>query len=137
MFRLGYTNGQANLKEYILKNEIFYLHVQYTFWRIINNHFRFYALAGGGYWQSKFQFTKYPSLTDYFPEESQKGFGYYVGGGLEYNLSGFYLGVQYSFFGTEEATFGPEPKDGEFTNQYNLFVGSNKVEVNFGYRFKF
>ena len=137
LFRIGYTNYQSNLKEYILQNDIFYLHIQYSFLKLFNKHIRLYALAGGGYWQSKFQFTKYPSLTDYFPEEKAEGFGYAVGGGIEYNLSGFILGVQYSFFGTEEAKFGPDPVEGEFTTQYKLFIGSNQIEVDFGYRFEF
>lgn len=136
LFRIGYSNSQSNLKEYILKNDIIYLNIQYSFLRLFNNHFRFYALAGGGYWFSKFQYTKYPSLTDYFPEEKNKGFGYIVGGGIEYNLYGFFLGVQYSYFGTKEVTFGPVPKPGEFTNQYKLFIGSNQVEVDLGYRFE-
>ncbi|MBU1799743.1 MAG: hypothetical protein KKF21_15350 [Bacteroidetes bacterium] len=137
LFRIGYTNYQSHLKEYILKNEIFFLHIQYSLFRFINNHFRIYALIGGGYWQSKFQFTKYPTLTSYYPEESNKGFGYYLGGGIEYTLSNFFLGIQYSFLGTEEAKFGPDPIDGEFTNQYKLFIGSNQIEVNLGYRFEF
>ena len=136
-FRMGYNNSQSNLEEYILQTDIIYLQVQYTFWRLFNEHIRFYAMAGGGYWMSKFQFTKYPSLTDYFPEEKANGFGYYLGGGIEYSLSGFFLGVQYSFFGTEEAVFGPDAEPGEFTNQYKLFIGSNQVEVDFGYRFEF
>jgi len=136
-FRVGYNKSQSNLKEYILQTDIIYLQVQYTFWRLFDEHVRFYALAGGGYWDSKFQFTKYPSLSDYFPEEKANGFGYYLGGGIEYSLSGFFLGVQYSFFGTEEATFGPDAEPGEFTNQYKMFIGSNQVEVDFGYRFEF
>lgn len=136
-FRLGYNKSQSNLKEYILQTDIIYLQVQYTFWRLFNEHVRFYAMAGGGHWMSKFQFTKYPSLTDYFPEEKDSGFGYFLGAGIEYTLSGFFLGVQYSFFGTEEAKFGPDAKPGEFTNQYIMFIGSNQVEVDFGYRFEF
>ncbi len=137
LFRIGYTNSKSNLKEYILQNDIFYLHVQYTLFRLFNRHIRFYVLAGGGYWQSKFQFTKYPTLTESFPEESASGIGFAVGGGIEYTLGGFFLGVQYSFFGTEEAKFGPNPVDGELTTQYELFIGSNQVEVDFGYRFEF
>ena len=136
-FRLGYNKAQSNLKEYILQTDIIYLQVQYTFWKLFDDHVRFYALAGGGYWNSKFQFTKYPSLPKYFPEETASGFGYYLGGGIEYSLSGFFLGVQYSFFGTEEAKFGPDPVEGEFTTQYNMFIGSNQVEVDLGYRFEF
>jgi hypothetical protein len=137
LFRIGYNQSQSNLKEYILQSDVFYLHIQYSFLHLFNNHIRFYALAGGGYWNSKFQFTKYPSLEDYFPEETDNGFGYFVGGGIEYSLSGFFIGVQYSFFGTEEAKFGPDPIPGEFTTQYNLFIGSNQVEVDLGYRFEF
>lgn len=137
LIRIGYVNFQSHLNEYILKNNVFYLQIQYTPLRIINNHIRFYVLAGGGYWSSSFQFTKYPSLTDYFPKEKDKGYGYSVGGGIEYSLSNFFIGVQYSSFMTQEATFGPEPKPGKFTNQYKLFIGSNKVEVGLGYRFEF
>ena len=135
--RIGYNKSQSNLKEYILQTDIFYLHLQYSFLHLFNNHIRFYALAGGGYWNSKFQFTKYPSLEDYFPEETDNGFGYFVGGGIEYSLSRFFIGVQYSFFGTEKAKFGPDPIPTEFTTQYNLFIGSNQVEVDLGYRFEF
>jgi hypothetical protein len=136
-FRIGYNKSQSNLKEFILQTDIIYLQIQYSFWHLFNNHIRFYLLAGGGAWNSKFQFTKYPSLTDYFPEEKDNGFGYYLGGGIEYSLSGFFLGCQYSFFGTEEAQFGPKPEPGKFTNQYKLFIGSNQVEVDLGYRFEF
>ena len=92
LFRIGYTKSQSNLEEYILQNDIFYLHIQYTLLDLFNKHIRFYTLAGGGFWQSKFQFTKYPSLTEYFPEEKADGFGYFLGGGIEYTLANFLLG---------------------------------------------
>jgi hypothetical protein len=136
-FRLGYNNSQAHLKKYIMKTQTAYLHIQLTLFKLFDKHLRFYAFGGGGYWFSTFQNTTYPSLEDYFKEEKDKGPSYSFGGGIEYTLRGFFLGVQYGFWGTNLGVFGEEPQTGEFGMQYKVYPAFHQVEIDFGYRFEF
>ncbi|NOX19026.1 MAG: hypothetical protein GXO87_12195 [Chlorobi bacterium] len=134
--RLGYNNSQAHLKKYIMKTQTAYLHIQLTLFKLFDKHLRFYAFGGGGYWFSTFQNTTYPSLEDYFKEEKDKGPSYSFGGGIEYTLRGFFLGVQYGFWGTNLGVFGEEPQTGEFGMQYKVYPAFHQVEIDFGYRFE-
>ena len=136
-FRAGYNYFQSNISTYILKTNLLYLQIRYNIFSLFNNHINPYAFAGGCYWFSNFQNTKYPTLTTYFPLEKDSGPGYVIGGGLMYNLYGFFLDVQYFFFSSRLAVFGKEPLPGEFTNQYKLYPGSNQINVMLGYRFVF
>lgn len=136
-FRIGYNHSESNLAEYHLKTGEIYLNVHYTFLRLFDKFLSVYALAGGNYWNSKFQFTKYPTMTTYFPEEKDNGFGYKIGAGLSLGYSNFFIDLQYIFWSSKEAVFGEKPKTGEFKNQYVLYPGSNQFGVNFGYRFVF
>ncbi|OGU65908.1 MAG: hypothetical protein A2499_04755 [Stygiobacter sp. RIFOXYC12_FULL_38_8] len=136
-FRIGYNHSGTNLNTYHLKTDLFYFLTRYEFLRLFNNHLNPYALIGGAYWMSNFQNTKYPSLTSYFPLEKDSGPAYMLGGGLIYNLYGFFIDIQYFFFGSRQAVFGKEPLPGEFSNQYKLYPGSNQFNVMIGYSFTF
>ena len=136
-FRVGYNYSESNISTYILKTNLLYLQIRYNLLNMFNNHLSGYAVAGGCYWFSSFQNTKYPTLTSYFPLEKDSGPGYLAGGGLTYTLYNFFIDVQYFFFGSRMAVFGKEPLPGEFTNQYKLYPGGNQVNVMFGYKWIF
>ncbi|MHB8843084.1 MAG: hypothetical protein ACYC56_15065 [Candidatus Aquicultor sp.] len=136
-FRVGYNHSESNISTYLLKTNLIYFQVRYNILNVFNNHLSAYAVAGGCYWFSSFQNTKYPVLASYFPLEKDRGPGYLAGGGLTYTLYNFFIDVQYFFFGSRMAVFGKEPLPGEFTNQYKLYPGSNQVNVMFGYRWIF
>lgn len=136
-FRIGYNYSESNISTYILKTNLVYLQIRCNILSVFNNHLSVYAAAGGCYWFSSFQNTKYPTLTSYFPLEKDGGPGYIAGGGLTYTLYNFFIDVQYFLFGSRAAVFGKEPLPGEFTNQYKFYPGSNQVNVMFGYRLNF
>ncbi|MCX6149641.1 MAG: hypothetical protein NTX22_03850 [Ignavibacteriales bacterium] len=135
--RFGYNYAESNISKYILKTQLIYSHITYTFLRTIKDHLNLYILAGGGYWLASFQNKKYGTSFPYFPLDKDKGIGYLVGGGLIINIFGFFIDGQYIFLGSKMAVFGKEPLPGEFTNQYKLYPGSNQVNLTLGYRFVF
>jgi len=135
--RVGYNYWQSHISDYILKTHLAYLQLRYTFLSFLNNDLETYAAAGGGYWFSSFQNTKYVNLKDYFTEEKDKDLAYTLSAGAIYKFSNFYLDIQYFFVGTREGKFGKEPKTGEFTNQYKLYPAANHVNVFLGYTFRF
>jgi hypothetical protein len=136
-FRVGYNHSGSKISTYNLKTDLIYLQVRYNFLRMFNNHLNPYIFAGGCYWNSSFQNTKYPELASYFPLEKDNGTGYMFGVGLIFSINNFVLDVQYFYFGSKQAVFGKEPQPGQFTNQYKLYPGSNQVNVMLGYRFVF
>lgn len=136
-FRFGFQIGQTNLNTYILKTQHYYFLMRWTFLRMFEKKLGVYAFAGGSYWLSKFQNTKYPALTEYYPEEEDEDLGYNAGCGLVYHMGSFFLDVQYMFWGSREAKFGKEPESGEFTNLYKLFPGANLINVVLGYSYVF
>ncbi len=136
--RIGYNYSESNIAKYYLKTHLFYGLVRYDFFSLFNNQLNPYVFAGGCYWISSFQNTKYPSLTSsYYPLEKSKGPGYTAGGGLVYNFYNFFVDAQYFFFGSKKAVFGKEPLPGEFTNQYKLYPASNLFNIMLGYRIVF
>ncbi len=136
--RAGYSYSESNISKYDLKTRLIYVFIRYNFFSLFNAHLNYYVFAGGCYWYSSFQNTKYPSLeSTYYPLEKDKGPGYLTGGGLTYELYNFFIDAQYFFFGSRQAVFGRDPRQGEFTNQYKLYPASNLVNVMIGYRIIF
>ncbi len=136
--RIGYSHIESNVDKYYMKTQLIYAIIRYEFIRLFSNHLSPYVFAGGCYWMSNFQNTKYPSLmSTYYPLEKDKGPGYAAGGGLIFSMYNFFVDAQYFFFNSRQAVFGEVPKTGQFTNQYKLYPGSNIVNIMFGYKFIF
>ena len=134
-FRLGYNYTESRLTTFYNKTHQAYFHILYRFLNLFTGKLKAYALIGGNYWFSSFQNTKYGSVGGYYNIEKDSGPGLITGGGLIYNLSRFYLEVQYIFFTSRQAKFGKEPAPGEFSNYNTLYPGSNHLEVILGYKF--
>ncbi len=134
-FRLGYNYTESRLTTFYNKTHQAYFHLLYRFLDLFNGKLKTYALIGGNYWFSSFQNTKYGSVGGYYNIEKDSGPGLITGGGLIYNLSNFYLEVQYIFFTSRQAEFGKNPAPGEFGNYNTLYPGSNHLEVILGYKF--
>lgn len=134
-FRIGYNYSESSLTTFFNKTHQAYLHILYRFLNLFNGKLEAYALVGGNYWFSSFQNTKYGSVGGYYNIEKDSGPGLITGGGLIYNMSSFYLEVQYILFMSRQAKFGKEPAPGEFSNYNTLYPGSNHLEVIFGYKF--
>ncbi len=132
--KLYYTIGKSHLNTYELETHRGGIVFSYDFLSLFNDALAVYGFAGGGYWASTFENTKYPSMKSYFKTENASGFMYNTGAGFNYTYYGFVLDVHYSFFGTEEGVFGDKPLPGQFTNQYKLFTASNQVVTMLGYK---
>ncbi len=135
-FRLGFFQTQTHLNEYVLKTNQIYLTLRYSFLHLIENSLEFYAGAGANYWMSKFQYTKYPELEEYFKECENSDFGYSLSAGLMYTYKNFFIDLQYYFWSSREAVFKQGSDADEFATEYKLYPGSNQFNVIVGYKFK-
>lgn len=136
-FRLGYNYLTSTLSEYLLHTQFIYLQIQYNYLKLFDDHLSMYAFAGAGIWFCDFQFTKYPQMSSYFKKETDSGLGYIGGGGIKYILYGFFIDLQYQYLQTNLAKFGEQPKQGQFTNYYELYPGGSQMKVYLGYKLIF
>jgi hypothetical protein len=131
--RLYYTIGTSHLKTYELETHRGGIEITYDFIKLFDDAFSVYGFAGGGYWTSTLQNTKYPNMS-YFKAETDSGPMYSAGGGINYTYYGFVLDVHYTWYGAEEGVFGDDPIPGQFMNQYKLFTSSHQLVTMLGYK---
>ncbi len=132
---VGSNYMEANKDDYVLKTLAFYFYGKYSLLKFFNNNLDFFVSAGGLYWRSSFQYTKYPSLEDYYPVEKDNGFSYLLSVGTGYTFGNFLIKLQYQLLRSKDASFGKIPSETEFTNYYTLYTGSQQLQILLGYRF--
>jgi len=135
-FGFGYNQMEANKNEWLLKTETLYLYGKYAPFTLKN--LSPFVSAGVTSWKSTFQFTKYPEMENYYPEEEDNDIGYLLGIGVSYNYKNLLLiGLQYQLLGSGEGSFGKVPEEDEFTNHYLLYTGANQLQLLLGYQLEF
>ncbi len=134
---VGSNYMEANKDDYVLKTLAFYFYGKYSLLKFFNNNLDFFVSAGGLYWRSSFQYTKYPSLEDYYPVEKDNGFSYLLSVGTGHTFGNFLIRLQYQLLRSKDASFGKIPSETEFTNYYTLYTGSQQLQILLGYRFNF
>jgi hypothetical protein len=144
----GYNQFEAkSLSEaYSLQTRIYNGYIKYSPFYFFDDKMELFINAGFTKWSSNFQNIKYKDMVDYYPLETDEGFGYVVGAGFTFDFKYFIVGAQYQLYNSKIGTFGELPIDPlneeEFAlyipkTQYKLFTGANQFQITLGYRFKF
>lgn len=145
--------GYNSVKDMLTSSESFrattktaYLYFKYVPIKYWENRIEPFVSLGLSKWYSTFENIEYSDMTTYYEVYKDNGIGFLAGLGVMLDYKNFLFGVQYQLYSGKRAVFGEEPLDPETSEefgewepktQYEIYTGSNQLQISIGYRLKF